>query len=130
MEVAKLVGVDYGTKRIGVAVTDDSGSVAFPKTSLPNDRAILENIVAFVKEENASEIVIGESRNAQGNENAIMGPARVFATELERATGIPVRYEPEFYSSVEARRDLGHSFVDAGAAAIILNSYISRTKKP
>ena len=127
--VPKLIGIDYGSRRVGVAVSDDSGSVAFPKTTFPNDGNLMKNLAALIEGEKAEEVVIGESRNAEGKENPVMEQAREFAAELERVSGVSVRYEPEFYTSVEARRDLGHSFIDAEAAAILLNSYITRTRK-
>lgn len=57
-----------------------------------------------------------------------MKDARRFAEELKRSVGIPVHYELEAYTSVEARRDIPEGAIDAQAAAIILNSYINRTK--
>jgi putative Holliday junction resolvase len=126
--MAKLVGIDYGSKRVGVAVSDDSGSVAFPKAEFSNDARLVDSISALIKEEGASAVVIGESKNASGEENAVMAEARAFSERLSIASGVPVHFEPEFYTSVEARRDAGHSFVDSRAAAIILNSFITRTK--
>ncbi len=125
----KLIGIDYGEKRVGVAVSDDSGSIAFPKATFPNDRTLLPTLIELIRKENASVVVIGESKNSSGQDNAIMGGVRGLVGDLERSVAVIVHYEPEFYTSVEARRDTGNKFVDAEAATIILNSYISRTKK-
>jgi putative holliday junction resolvase len=127
--VPKIVGIDYGTKRVGVSVSDDTGSVAFPKTTLLNDRALLPTLTSLIRKENVSVVVIGESKNAAGEENEVMRDARRFAQELENHVAVTVHYEPEFYTSVEARRDTDKKEVDAEAAAILLNSYITRTKK-
>ncbi len=113
---------------MGVAVTDPSGSVAFAKATYPNDRTLMPSVINLIRSENASTVVIGESRDMRGDENPIMRNARRFAEELSHQVGVTVRYEPEFYSSVEARRDSDKVLVDAEAAAIILNSYISRIK--
>ncbi|OGG44352.1 hypothetical protein A2841_01025 [Candidatus Kaiserbacteria bacterium RIFCSPHIGHO2_01_FULL_48_10] len=125
----KLIGVDYGTKRVGIAVSDERGVVAFPKATLPNDRALIPTIVDLIRKENAVTVVVGESRNSEGADNPIMENARGFAARLERAAAVTVTFEPEFYTSVEARRNLEKKEVDAEAAALILNSYITRIKK-
>jgi RNase H-fold protein (predicted Holliday junction resolvase) len=85
--------------------------------------------------EKAELVVIGESKARDGSDNPVMRHARHFVGNLERETGLPVVFEPEFYSSAEARllkeQSSGRveALVDAEAAAIILNSYIARTKK-
>ena len=123
----KIIGIDYGTKRVGVAVSDDSGSVAFPKAVFPNDRTLIPTLVSFIKKENADEVIVGESRNSEGAENPVMKNIRHFAQELAREADVAVMFEPEFYSSVEARRfEAPGALVDAKAAAIILNSYLAR----
>lgn len=127
--MAKLVGIDFGTKRVGIAVSDESGSVAFPKTTLANDRALIPTLTTLIRAENASTIVIGESHDMNGNDNTVMTAVRSFVADLENAIGVTVVYEPEFYSSREARREGQQGSVDAQAAAIILNSFITRTKK-
>lgn len=126
--VTKLIGLDYGSKRIGVALSDESGSVAFARMTLPNDKMLISTLVDLIKKENASTVVVGESKDKDGNDNAVMVRARSFAKEIERSSGVTVAFEPEFYSSVEARRDSSGNLVDAKAAAIILNSFIERSK--
>jgi RNase H-fold protein (predicted Holliday junction resolvase) len=63
-----------------------------------------------------------------GNENPIMKDVRAFAEALQQAAAVSVYYEPEFYTSQEARRHTGKSVVDAEAATIILNSYLSKKR--
>jgi putative Holliday junction resolvase len=124
-----MIGIDYGTKRVGVAVSDDGGTVAFPRMTLPNDRMLMTILSDFITTENVGEIVVGESKGRHGD-NPVMKDIRFFAHELERATKLPVRYELEFATSVEARRlaeEAGKAnpkLVDAEAAAVILNSYL------
>jgi len=122
------MGIDYGTKRVGIAVSDESGSVAFAKAIFPSDRTLVPALVDLIRKENISTVVVGESRDKDGKENAVMAHTRRFVDDLERAAGVTVAYEPEFYSSVEARRDSDDAFVDAKAAAIILNSFIERNR--
>lgn len=120
------MGIDYGEKRVGVAISDERGVIAFPRATLPNDRALLSSVLRMVQDANVAAVVVGDSRNARGEENAIMEKARRFVKDLERESAVRVFFEPEFYTSVEARRDTGKPLVDAEAAAIILNSYITR----
>ncbi len=127
--MSKLMGIDFGSKRVGIALSDDTGSIAFPKAILPNNRRLLEAVVALVREEGVGTIVIGESKHFTGEDNAIMDEIRRFITGLEKETDARIVYEPEFYTSVEARRESGEGSVDDKAAAIILNSFIMRTKK-
>lgn len=123
----KYVGIDYGTKRVGFAVSDVAGRLAFPKMTLANDKMLIPDAVTFIKKEQAETLVIGESKNNEGMDNPVMRDARWFAKELERETGLPVIFEPEFYSSVEARKLLdAPGAVDAEAAAIILGSFLAR----
>lgn len=129
----KLIGIDYGTKRIGVAATDVEGTMAFPKMTLPNNRETLSALVSFIQAEGAEALVVGESKNLAGKDNAVMAEIREFVSALKRKCGIPVYFEPEFYTSHEARRlseDIptknSGGAVDAQAAAIILNSYLER----
>ncbi|MES2014659.1 MAG: Holliday junction resolvase RuvX [Patescibacteria group bacterium] len=126
---SKLLGIDYGTKRVGVALSDESASVAFAKGVFPSDRSLIPTLAELIKKEGVETVVIGESKDKDGNDNAIMKAVRKFVSELERTIHVRVLYEPEFYSSVEARRDSDDKFVDAKAAAIILNSFIERNQK-
>ena len=124
--VPTLIGIDYGTKRVGVAVSDTRGTVAFPRMTLPNDRMLMSSLKEFIAKEGADEVVIGESTGPTGD-NPVMKHTRAFAQELERETGVTIRWEPEYLSSAEARRTSTANLVDAEAAAIILNSYLNHT---
>lgn len=130
----KVVGIDFGSKRIGVAISDADGLMAFPKATLPNDRMLMTNIKDIIASEKVGAVVIGESTARDGNDNPIMGSARQFAEELGWETNLPVDFEPEFYSSAEARLLKEQAsgkpavMVDAEAAAVILNSYLVRAR--
>lgn len=123
----KRVGIDFGTKRVGLAVSDETGSIAFPRAVFPNDRHLLAEVVGLVRAEQVGEVVVGESRGFDGADNPVMAAARRFAREVGQESGVPVVFEPEFYTTVEARRTAGPAaLVDAEAAAIMLNSYLNR----
>ena len=125
----RLLGIDYGSKRIGIALTDDEGTMAFPKIVFPNDDTLLQKIETLVGEEQVSKIVIGHSLNREGEANPIHEDVTEFIGDLTLRLGIPVELEPEQYTTQEAIRFQGkNDQTDASAAAIILNSYITRHK--
>ncbi len=129
---ARLLGIDYGAKRVGVALSDERGTIAFPKCTFPNDAKLISTVASLIREESVGAVVVGESKDKDGNENAIMKKVHEFVAELKSVVEVEVRYEPEFYTSVEARRlpaeagDDVSGAVDAHAAALILNSFITR----
>lgn len=125
----KLLGIDYGSKRVGLATADTDSGMAFPRSVINNDKDLLKVINEIVKKENISEVVLGESKNLNGEDNGIMEAIRTFKTTLEKESGIPVTLQPEFYSTYGASRIQGDSeMIDASAAAIILQSYVDQMK--
>ena len=122
----KFLGIDYGAKRIGIAVSDDRGRLAFPKIILANDAVVVQKIADIVKEENAGEVVVGESLNFAGQPNKIAEDIDIFISALKNLN-LLVRQEKEFLTSVEARRLLGSKErADATAAALILQRYLDK----
>ena len=136
------IGIDYGTKRVGIAGSDEAGRVAFPLEVVVRGEA-LARVAALVRERGVREVVMGESRDFAGKENAVMPAARAFADELVREAGVSVHFEPEFLTSMEAsRRGRGENprnadkrsgatattndRLDASAAAVILQSFLDR----
>ena len=126
----KVLGIDFGTKKIGIAISDENGNFALPKLVLSNDRSLLENLGKIIREENISEIVIGESVNYKGEENPIMKDVKVFTKELKEKFNLPVSFEPEFLTTHQAKSIQGQSaLTDASAAALILQSFLDKRKE-
>lgn len=129
LRLMKRLGIDYGSKKIGVAVTDDGGTMAFPLEVVQNDGKFVKYLEKIVDEKAVQEIVIGHSLNNQGEANSIHAAVEELMTDITLHIGIPVHLEPEQYSTQEARQIQGVSALnDASAAAIILNSFISKQK--
>ncbi len=126
------LGIDFGTKKIGLALSDEGGSMGFPHGIVPNDGRLIDEILNLIERKEVKKVVMGESRDYQGNENAVAKDAKAFARLLEARSGIAVDFEPEMLTTQEARRDPEgvhqdrHAHVDASAAALILTSYLSR----
>jgi putative Holliday junction resolvase len=127
----KYLGIDYGTKRVGIATSDDGGTMAFPLRVLLNSRSLAAHIAKICRDEHINTIVMGESLNFQNKHNAIMDKITPFVEELKAATGLPVVYMNEVLSSQEAMHLQGdNSENDASAAAIVLQSYLDKINPP
>lgn len=123
------MGIDFGTKKVGIALSDEAGMMAFPHSVLPNDDHLLKQVVALAEEKGVTEIVIGHSLDKDGRENKVHTQVEAFIGDLTLQLGIPIHLEPEQYSTQEALRIQGRNEqTDAAAATIILNSYLSKQK--
>ena len=122
----RLLGVDYGSKRVGVAVSDEGRKLAFPVSVVANTPELLAEIEKIALDNETREIVMGESRDYAGQPNEVMLASVEFKEKLE-ADGYTVHFEPEFMSSVQAERWQGkNDKSDSSAAAIILQSYLDK----
>lgn len=123
----RLLGIDYGTKRVGIALSDESGRMAFPHVVLPNDGALMKAIEKIVNDNAVSKIVIGHSLGRRGQPNPVHDAVSELIQDLTLNLGLPIELEPEQYTTQEAVRLQGRNeFTDASAATIILNSYIAK----
>ncbi len=147
MAIGKFLGIDYGTKRIGVAISDENGVFAFPKEIVLNDAHMMNRLGDIIKQEGIQEIVVGESVDFSGKLNALSARIEVFILELKEKFNLPVHKQKEFLTSVEARKGVNlkaamtqsqaHSKVkqiksgrmDASAAALILQRYLDRRSR-
>jgi putative Holliday junction resolvase len=126
----KYLGVDFGEKRVGIALSDEDGKFAFPTAVLANDQDLMKHIVDLCMKNNVEMVVMGESRNFQGQINTIMWKIEGFKKQLE-TIGFKVVFEPEFMTSTQASQITGENkMLDASAAAIILQAYLNRTQPP
>jgi putative Holliday junction resolvase len=128
----KYLGVDYGSKRIGLAISEPNGSFAFPLSVISDfnsPKEASQRVLEIIKKEKIEEVVVGDSKDFSGNENKIMGEIKVFVEELKKEASLPVHMHPEVLSSMEADQIQGKtSMRDASAAAIILKSYLDKIK--
>ena len=122
----KYLGIDYGGKRIGIAVSDTQGSIAFPRTVLPNNAILLSTIIALIDTEKIERVVLGDTLSHGSLDNPVTSAAQTFADALGKRTGLTVERGWEAGSSIEASRyapdDTQHD--DAAAAAIILQRFL------
>ncbi|PIP86644.1 Holliday junction resolvase RuvX [Candidatus Campbellbacteria bacterium CG11_big_fil_rev_8_21_14_0_20_44_21] len=130
MAKSKLLGIDFGSKRVGVAISDDRRTMAFPKYVLQNDGSLPEKIEKICRDEEIKEVVVGQSLNYKKEPNLIMNKITDFVKNLETQKKLIVHLEDEFLTSAEARRIQGDTeLLDASAAALILKSFLERDDK-
>ena len=120
----RLMAIDYGKKRVGIASTDETGDFALPRAVWPNDEALVDKILKLRVEEQIEKIIIGESRNLDGSPNPIQKEIDNLKSELAKH-GVEIVSHPEVFTTLEARRLQGQTeMTDASAAALILKSFI------
>jgi|SRR3989344_8369713 len=122
----RYLGIDFGMKRIGLAISDDAGSIAFPRETILNDEKTVEHILELVKKEKVDVVIIGDTRAASGAANIASLSADLFIEELKSAIAIPIHRGFEAWSSIEASRyaPKGKEHDDSAAAAIILQRFL------
>lgn len=129
-EIMRLLGIDFGRKRVGIALSNEEQKIAFPKTVFPNDKKLVGLITDYCKENKVGGIVLGESKNFKGEDNPVMKDILKLKKKIEEATSLLVFLKPEFMTSSEAERMRaegdGKEMLDASAAAIILQSYLDK----
>lgn len=127
----KYIGIDYGSKRVGVAVSDDDGKIAFPKKIIENNKDLISEIKEICENENITGVVLGESLDSSMKPNAIMKKVYPFKDMLEREIDINVSFEKEFMTSHhsffgEKKGEFKKEAVDASAAALILQRFLDK----
>lgn len=132
----RIMGVDYGDARTGIAVSDLLCSLVGTTTVIHSRNAdkTVAAICDMVKEKDVGEIVVGLPKNMDGTEGARAELCRAFAQRLEEVTGLPVKLWDERRTTVEAHNILSqHNYhgkkrkdtVDAVAASLILEGYLA-----
>jgi putative Holliday junction resolvase len=132
------MGIDYGEKRVGLAVSDPSGTLASPLDTLRRRRGKrppVQALVEIAREQGAERIVLGLPLPLSGEEDDWCAEVREVGAALSERSGIPVVFVDERFTSRRAERAIRSSGlkksqreqkdrVDAGAAAVILQSYL------
>ena len=139
----RIMGLDYGTKTVGVAVSDDRLLIAQPFETITRDnprqlRKTLQRIESIIAEKEVGEIVLGLPLNMDDTEGERAAATREFQAMLERRTLLPVHMVDERLTTVEADQILAEmevprserkAYIDKIAAAIILQSFLDARSK-
>ncbi len=129
---AKILGIDYGSKRVGVAISDEGNQFGLPLTVIENNfkdtSGLVQAIEKLAKGYDIREIVLGESKNYKGEANTILAKSLELKKDME-SCGYIVHLEPEFMTSINAERFQGkNEMSDASAAALILQSFLDKRR--
>jgi len=136
----RLLGIDYGRKRLGLALSDEGGILASPLPARIRSRSEAEDIAFLgdlVRERRVERIVIGLPLNMDGSMGEMAEEALRFASSIEGAIGIPIATIDERLTSVEAERALIEGGIsrrrrkdlrDSLAAVLILQVYLDRLR--
>jgi putative Holliday junction resolvase len=133
--MARVLGIDLGSRRIGVAVSDGLGLTAQPRATIARHGGMrdIDAIAAAVKDADADRIVLGLPLDCEGQEGPAAQRARVFADKLAAALQLPVELFDESFSTVEAEavllaadmsRARRKQVIDKMAAAVILQRWL------
>lgn len=135
----RYLGIDYGSKRVGLAISDEEALMAFPYKIIPNNMELIDTIHNICGSEEISAIVLGESHDLSGKPNKIMGSIEEFKRNIEAELDLPVYFQKEFMTTIEARGRVGKEInnakkigkdkqigADASAAALILQRFLEK----
>ena len=136
----KIMGLDYGDARTGVAISDLLCTLVGSTTVLPsrNEEKLLADVVRLTKENGVGTIVVGLPRNMDGTEGPRAEACRAFAEKVKKITGVVVEMWDERRTTVEAHQILSdHNYhgkkrkntVDAVAASLILEGYLAYRRR-
>jgi len=140
--MTRILGIDYGSERIGLALSDPMGIIASPLDAITNDTHALERLHAVIAKESVTTLVVGMPLTLKGEMGSKAQEVEEFISLLESALGLRVIRWDERYTTTIARRsmiDLGtkkktrrtdRGRVDAMAAAVLLQSYLDHDKRP
>ena len=136
----RCLGIDFGSSRIGIAISDELGMLAHPLETIPNDSLFLSKLQKIVLEKGISRIVVGIPRNMDGSYGPAAEKAKLFLSQLKSAfPGVQFVSWDERLTTVEAQRLLhaagrdikkSRPVIDQVAAQVLLQSYLDSVAGP
>ena len=126
----RILALDHGAARCGVAVSDPTGTLATPLGAVerPDTKRGLAALVRLVEHHGAELVLVGLPLTMKGEEGEQAERARTFAERLERRVSVPVELHDERLTTRLAERTGGEGDADARAAAHLLESYLARNR--
>ena len=136
--VGRIIGLDWGGRRCGVAVSDEKRSFVFerPQITIRNQNELVNAVLGLIGEEQVSGIVIGLPLHADGTDSETTKAVREFADMLTAKTDLPIVFIEENLTSATAEQEIGHKNIskmkqelDSVSARIILENAIAMLKR-
>ncbi len=140
-EYTRYLGIDYGSVRIGLALSDPLKIIANGFTTIQNDDRCLEKILSIIKEQNVDKIIVGKPLNLKGEMGTKAVEVLQFVKKLQEITSIEIHQIDERFTSVMAqasilamgtpkkKRQQNKGKVDEVASAILLQGYLDTVKR-
>ena len=131
--MTRLLAIDYGEKRIGIAISDGLGLTAQPKPFILNNDKTLESLKALIEEYEISTVYLGLPKDTRGGESKKSLEVRAFADVLKKQLAIPINFIDERFSTVAATKQLDEigfnrkkqrHLIDSQAAAFMLQGVL------
>jgi putative Holliday junction resolvase len=137
----RILAIDYGSQRIGIAISDPTSTLARPLPFVPAkaDAKLATELAALITKEQAELILLGLPRHMNGSLGEAAEKVKAFAALLEKATPVKIKFIDERLSTVQARRQLQESGkdtrkqrdkIDSAAAAVLLQGYLDMASFP
>ena len=121
----KLLGIDYGDKRIGLAIAE-AGSIAVPYKVIANTEKLFEELQEIIKSENIDEIIIGLPHSLSGESNQRLEITQKFIDELAKFINLPIKEVDEQLTSKLYTQQGVTKDIDKHAATAILDTYLAQ----
>ncbi len=128
----RYLAIDYGLKRIGVAVSDEDGRMAFPAGVIINHGTglVIKKINERIKNKSIDVIVVGVPIGLDSSETEQTDITRLFIASLKKVIRVPIETENEMFTSrMASAAGMRDGHIDATSAAIILQSYLDRINR-
>lgn len=132
-EPGTVIGIDYGTRRIGVAASDPARTTSFPVAVVDVDDDMWDRLVELIETRQATLLVVGLPVGLSGTEGTSAGAARALGRELAERTGLPLEFADERFTTRSAeqllvasnvKRRKRRAVVDSMAASVMLQNYL------
>lgn len=123
----RYLGVDYGDKRIGIALSDEQGILAFPYATVENNKKAIDEIKKIYSEQEVENIVMGLPLSFGMKETEQTQKVKIFAKKLSKELGAQIEFENELLTSKMASKGEAQK-IDESSAAIILQSWLDKNK--
>ncbi|HSQ42539.1 MAG TPA: Holliday junction resolvase RuvX [Fibrobacteraceae bacterium] len=136
MQRSRYLAIDYGDRRVGIAVADGDVPIAFPRETIDRQKTPLwDRLLQIIATEHATELVVGWPAHPDGRPDGKQVDVQRFVEDLRQRTPLPIHLQDEAYSSMAAlqatahlkrkdKRDKGR--VDRAAATIILQTWLDQ----
>lgn len=125
----RYIGIDYGKRNIGIAISDEAENFAFPHAVWTNDKSFVRKLKELIDIDSIKGVVVGLPLNFKGEDTETSRLVRKFVDKLAQEIGIQIFFENELFTTILAKRIQGEiATIDASSAALILESFLQRRK--